>query len=44
MMELKVYIQHVMWEYKNKINATETAKKISNVYGQDVITDFQVRN
>ena len=43
--ELKVHIRHVMlWEFKNKKNATETAKKICNVYGQDIITDRQVRN
>ena len=36
-------IQHVIWEFKNKKNATETSKKIF-VYGQSVITDCKVQN
>ena len=39
-----MYIQYVMWQFKNYKNAVETAKKISSVYGQDVITDCQVCN
>ena len=43
MEKLKVHIRHVMlWEFKNNKNATETAQKISCVYGQDVITKRQV--
>ena len=43
--ELKVHIRHViLWEFKDNKNATETAEKICNVYGQDVITTRQVRN
>ena len=42
MKELKVYIWHViLWEFKN---TTETVKKISNIYGQGVITNHQVWN
>ena len=45
MEELKVHIQHVMlWEFKNNGNATEKAKKICSVYGQGVITDYQIQN
>ena len=44
MEELKVHIRHVMWEFKNNKNVTETAKKISNVYGCGVTIDHQVRN
>ena len=34
MEELKVHIRHIMLrEFKNNINATETFKKISSVYG-----------
>ena len=41
--KLKVYIWHVIWwEFRNNKNATETAKKISSVYGQGIITDYQV--
>ena len=38
MEEVKVDIRHVMWEFKNDKNATETPKKISSGYSQDVIT------
>ena len=45
MAELKVHIQHLMlWELMNNKSATKTAKKISSVYGQRVITDCKVRN
>ena len=45
MKEMKVHIRYVMlWEFKNNKNNTETARKISSVYGQDVITDCYVRN
>ena len=38
--EQKVHIWHVMlWEFKNNKNTAETAKKISSVYNQRVITD-----
>ena len=43
MAELKVYIWHVMWNFKNYKNTAETAKKIC-VYGKSVITDRQVWN
>ena len=33
----------MLWEFKNNKNATETAKKNCNVYGQGVITDCQVQ-
>ena len=39
MEKLKVYIRPVtLWEFKNIKNATETAKKISCIYCQGVIT------
>ena len=42
--ELKGHIQDVMlWEFKNNINVTETAKNISTVYGQGVVSE-QVQN
>ena len=45
MEELKVHIKHVMlWVLKNNKNLTETAKKISSVHGQGLITDHQVGN
>ena len=45
MNKLKVYSWHTMlWKLKNNKNATETVKKISSVYKQDVITDHQVWN
>ena len=37
MEELKVHIQHVLWEFKNNKNTIETAKKISSVYGQGLL-------
>ena len=43
MKELKVHNQHVMKEMKNK-KSTEIAEKVSSVYGQKIITDYQVRN
>ena len=40
MEELKVHIQYViLWEFKINKNPTETAKKISCVYGQSIISD-----
>ena len=40
--ELKVHIWLVMLrKIKNNKNATKTAKKISSVYGQGIITDHQ---
>ena len=45
MEELKVYIRQAMlWVFKRNKNATETAKKISSVHGQGVITDYQDTN
>ena len=38
--KLKMHICHVMCNSKNNKNAWETAKKLSNVYGQFVITDY----
>ena len=34
----------MLWELKNNKNATKTAKKISSIYDQGVITDCYVRN
>ena len=43
--KLKIYIRHSMlWEFKNNKTASETAKKISSVYAQRVVSDRQVRN
>ena len=45
MEKIKVHIRQVILSgFKNNKNATETAKKISSVYGKDVIIDCQVRN
>ena len=45
MEELKVHMQHViLCKYKNHKNTKETAKKISSVFDQNVITDYLVRN
>ena len=45
MEEVKMYIWQVMLrKLKNNKNAKETAKNISTVYSQDIITDGQVRN
>ena len=42
MEEMKGHIRHVMLsEFMNNKNATETAKKISSVYGKGVIIDRQ---
>ena len=39
-----MHIWYVMlWELKNNKKAVEKAKKISNVYGQDLITTCKVR-
>ena len=39
-----MHIQHVMlWKFENK-NSTETPKKISSVYDQDLIADHQDQN
>ncbi|XP_023237751.1 histone-lysine N-methyltransferase SETMAR-like [Centruroides sculpturatus] len=44
MEHLKVHVRHIMlWEFKLGKNATETAKKICNVYGSGVISDRVVR-
>ena len=40
-----MHIRHVMlWEFKTNKTPKETAKNISTVYGQGVVTDRQVRN
>ena len=40
-----MHIWHVMLsDFKNNKNATETARKIFTVYGQDVINNRQVQN
>ena len=45
MEKLKVYIRHVMLlKFKNNKNSIEAIKKFSSIYGQDVITDRQVKN
>ena len=41
MAELKVHNWHVMWEFKNNKNVSESAKKICC---QGLITDYQVQN
>ena len=44
MVELLVYIRHVLlWEFKDK-KATETAKKSLSVNDECIIIDRQVRN
>ncbi|XP_067126777.1 histone-lysine N-methyltransferase SETMAR-like [Centruroides vittatus] len=44
MEHLKVHVRHIMlWEFKLGNNATETTKKICNVYGSGVISDRAVR-
>ncbi|XP_023244408.1 histone-lysine N-methyltransferase SETMAR-like [Centruroides sculpturatus] len=44
MEHLKVHVRHIMlWKFKLGNNATETAKKICNVYGNGVISDKAVR-
>ena len=40
-----MHIRHAMlWKFKNKKDATETAKEICSMYDQCVSTDCQVRN
>ena len=34
----------MLWEFKNNKNATETARKISCIYSEGVITELYVRN
>ena len=43
--ELKGHIQFVMWwEFENSKKYDRKAKKICSVYGQGLITDWQVQN
>ena len=44
MEELKVYIPPVMLEFKNNKILQKQLRKFSSVYGQSVITNYQVRN
>ena len=44
MNELKVDIRYVISQFKNNKNTTETAKIISSVNGQHVITHCQAQN
>ena len=45
MEERKVHVLHVvLWKFNANKNAIKTAKKICSVYGQGVITDYQIQN